>query len=340
VIEVDGAQGEGGGQILRTALSLSLCTGRPFRMHRIRARRAKPGLMRQHLTAVRAAALISDATVDGAEVGSMTLSFAPGAVRPGDYEFAVGTAGSTSLVLQTVLPALFTGGRVCQLRLQGGTHNPHAPPFEFLQKAFLPLIARMGVRIDATLERYGFFPAGGGDIRLRVTPCARLTPLHLEVRGALQHTYAEAIVANLPPAIAERELKVVKDQLGLPEADLRVVANPPAHGPGNVLMIVQAYEHLTEVFTGFGERGVRAEVVAERAVKEARAFAFSHAAVAEHLADQLLLPMALAGGGSFTTLPPSSHARTNIDVIGLFLPVRFQVAQQEQDRWKIEVTQA
>ena len=337
MIEIDGAQGEGGGQILRTALSLSLCTGRPFRVHSIRARRSKPGLMRQHLTAVHAAARIAGAQIEGAEIGSTTLTFAPGPVQPGDYEFAVGTAGSTTLVLQTVLPALLTGGRVCCLRLQGGTHNPHAPPFDFLEKAFLPLLARMGARIEARLERYGFFPAGGGDIRLRVVPCAQLSALYLDERGALQQTYAEAVVANLPVGIASRELKIVKDRLGLPDRDLRLVDDPRAHGPGNVLVIVQAYEHVTEVFTGFGEHGVRAEVVAERAIKEARTFARSQAATGEHLADQLLLPMALAGGGSFTTLEPTSHTRTNMDVIGLFLPVRFQVERHQHDLWRIEV---
>ena len=337
MIEIDGSQGEGGGQILRTALSLSLCTGKSFHVHSVRARRSKPGLMRQHLTAVNAAAQIGRAQVDGAEIGSRDLTFRPGEVAAGDYDFTVGTAGSTTLVLQTVLPALLLGERTCSLRLRGGTHNPHAPPFDFLQRAFLPLLERMGVRIETSLERYGFYPAGGGEIRLRVVPCAELGALHLEERGALEQIYAHAVVANLPVDIARRELGVVKDRLGLPDANLHLIGNAPAHGPGNVLLIVQRYQHVTELFTGFGEQGVRAEVVAERAVEAARAFARSEAALGEHLADQLLLPMALAGEGSFTTLEPSSHTRTNMQVIGLFLAVRFEVERRKKDLWRIEV---
>jgi RNA 3'-terminal phosphate cyclase (ATP) len=340
MIEIDGSQGEGGGQILRTALSLSLCTGKPFQLHSIRARRSKPGLMRQHLTAVNAAAQIGGAQVDGAEIGSRELSFHPGEVAAGDYDFAVGTAGSTTLVLQTVLPPLLIGERASSLRLQGGTHNPHAPPFHFLQRAFLPLLERMGVRTETSLERYGFFPAGGGEIWLRVVPSAKLVALHLEERGPLERSHAEAVVANLPVDIARRELGVVKARLGLADENLRIVGNAPAHGPGNVLLIAQQFQHVTEVFTGFGEQGVRAEVVAERAVNEAQAFARGEAAVGEHLADQLLLPMALAGEGSFTTLEPSSHTRTNMDVIGLFLPVRFEVDRRKKDLWRIEVKAA
>ena len=196
------------------------------------------------------------------------------------------------------------------------------------------------MRIETSLERYGFFPAGGGEIRLRVVPCGK--PAHCTWRNAARSSEAtrEAVVANLPVDIARRELDLVKARLGFPDADLRIVGNAPAHGPGNVLLIVLQYRHVTEVFTGFGEPRVRAEVVAERAVKEAEAFARSEAAAGEHLADQLLLPMALAGAGSFTTLEPSSHTRTNMDVIGLFLPVRFEVERRNKDLWRIEVKAA
>jgi RNA 3'-terminal phosphate cyclase (ATP) len=338
MIEIDGSRGEGGGQILRTALSLSLCTQLPFRAHSVRARRPKPGLRRQHLTAVKAAAQLGGAVVEGAELASQQLSFQPGAVRPGDYDIDVGTAGSTTLVLQTLLPPLLTAHRSCTLRLRGGTHNPDAPPFEFLALAFLPLLKRMGVEVEATLERCGFFPAGGGEIRIRVAPAGRLVPLRLEARGALRCTRAEAIVANLPVEIALRELAVVRAGLRLPDSALRAVDDRPASGPGNALLIVQEYEHVTEVSTGFGERGLRAETLAQRAVEEAMRFARSDAAVGEHLADQLLLPLALAGGGSFTTLTPSSHAQTNIDVIEQFLPVKFVRTQRGADLWRIEVT--
>ena len=178
-VAIDGAVGEGGGQTLRTSLALSLVTGRAFRITNIRAGRAKPGLLRQHLTAVRAAVEISDAACDGAEIGAGELVFRPGAVRAGDYRFAIGTAGSTTLVLQTVLPALALAGGPSRLTLEGGTHNPFAPPFDFLARTFLPVFNRFGPQVEATLTRAGFYPAGGGQIAVSVVPVDRLRPVEL-----------------------------------------------------------------------------------------------------------------------------------------------------------------
>jgi RNA 3'-terminal phosphate cyclase (ATP) len=336
MIEIDGSRGEGGGQVLRTALSLSLCTGQPFRMYGIRARRSKPGLMRQHLTAVNAAAQVGSAEVEGAVLASQALSFRPRTVRAGEWLFDVGTAGSTTLVLQTLLPPLLTAEQPSTLTLRGGTHNPLAPPFEFLSLAFLPLLARIGPRITATLERCGFFPMGGGEIRVQIQPARRLAPLTVEARGTPLAVHAEAIVCRLPAHIAQRELEVVRSALHLPDSALRVVEDRPAAGPGNVLLIVQAYEQVTEVFAGIGQRGVRAEQVAQRAVDEALRYSRGAAAVDVHLADQLLLPVALAGAGSFTTLEPSGHTRTNIEVIRQFLDVRFALEQTAPDLWRVE----
>ena len=176
MIEIDGSEGEGGGQVLRTALALSCTSGMPFRIMKIRAKRKKPGLMRQHLTAVLAAAQISAAKLSGAEVGSLSLEFVPGPVRAGEYRFAVGTAGSTMLVLQTVLSPLLKASTPSRLILEGGTHNPFAPPFDFVQRALLPLVQRMGPVITATLHRYGFYPAGGGEVEVEIHPCANPTP--------------------------------------------------------------------------------------------------------------------------------------------------------------------
>lgn len=183
MITIDGSFGEGGGQILRTSLALSLVTGQAFRIQNIRAGRPKPGLLRQHLTAVEAATKVSDGAVDGAALGSKELVFKPGKVTPGDYRFAVGTAGSATLVLQTVLPALMLGKQTSRLTLEGGTHNSHAPPFDFLQRAFLPLLCRMGPEINVKLERHGFFPAGGGRFTVDLTPAEKLSPLNLQTRG-------------------------------------------------------------------------------------------------------------------------------------------------------------
>ncbi len=184
VISIDGSHGEGGGQILRTALSLSAVTGKPFAIENIRARRSKPGLMRQHLTAVKAAAAICGAKADGAEVGSTRLRFEPGSLKAGEYAFNIGSAGSTSLVLQTVLPPLALADGASRVTLQGGTHNTGAPPFEFLDRAFLPLIRRIGFNADVELRRFGFYPAGGGEVRVEIQAPSTLEPLVIDERGA------------------------------------------------------------------------------------------------------------------------------------------------------------
>jgi RNA 3'-terminal phosphate cyclase (ATP) len=340
MITIDGSQGEGGGQIIRTSLALSLITGKPFRIYNVRARREKPGLQRQHLTAVRAAAAIGGAQVEGAAVGATAFTFHPGAVTPGDYAFPIGTAGSTTLVLQTILPPLMIAPAPSTLVFEGGTHNVHAPPYEFIVKTFLPLVNRMGARVTTELMRYGFYPPGGGRFEARVEPASKLRPLELLARGEVRARRARALVVKLPPAIGERELGVVSAQLGwgASEGDeLRVETSQNASSPGNVLTLEIESEHLTEVFTGVGERGVRAETVAERAVAEARAYLDTDAPVGEHLADQLLIPFALAGGGSYTTGQPSLHTTTNIEVIKMFLDVRISARPLDDNVWKVEI---
>jgi RNA 3'-terminal phosphate cyclase (ATP) len=256
MLMIDGSFGEGGGQILRTALSLSLVTGKPFRIENIRAGRKNPGLLRQHLTAVNAAAEISQAEVTGAAIGSGELTFAPGSVMSGNYAFAVGTAGSTTLVLQTVLPALLIATGRSRLILEGGTHNPFAPPFDFLDRAFLPLVNRMGPRATAELERPGFYPAGGGRMSVTIEPARDLNRLDLPARGEVLARRAKAVVANLPISIAERELKVIARKMSWPRESMKAESVERSPGPGNVVTIEIECEHLTEVFTGFGERGV------------------------------------------------------------------------------------
>ncbi|MCY3020761.1 MAG: RNA 3'-terminal phosphate cyclase [Planctomycetota bacterium] len=334
---IDGSQGEGGGQILRSSLSLSLLTGQPFRMVNIRAKRRKPGLLRQHLTAVLAAAKISGAEVLGASIGSGMLDFKPGKVVPGEYAFAVGTAGSATLVLQTILPPLLTAGAPSQLKLEGGTHNPFAPPFDFLVKAFLPLINRMGPRVCATLVRPGFYPAGGGEFHVSITPADRLAPLHLGSRGAIAAKRAVARVAALPRTIAQRELAVIAHKLRLDPDALAVEELTNSAGPGNVVIVEVECEHVTEVFTGFGEKHVPAEDVARQAAAEAREYLAADVAVGPRLADQLLLPLALAGSGSFTTLPLSLHALTNIGVLRQFMNVETKVEQIEKKVFRVSV---
>jgi RNA 3'-terminal phosphate cyclase (ATP) len=310
---IDGSRGEGGGQILRTSLALSCVTGRSVRIVNIRARRRRPGLRRQHRTALEAAAEISGADFTGGAVGGSTLEFRPGEVRPGEYHFDVGTAGSATLVFQTILPALATAAGESRVVVEGGTHNPWSPPFDFLQRTYLPLLNRMGPEVEVSLERPGFYPAGGGRFSAVIRP-APLAPLRIEERGEVLRCEARATVAGLPRRIAERELKVVRSELGWTET--RILEE--AGGPGNVLVLEVESEALCEVFTGFGRKGVPAREVAASAVEEVRAYLSADVPVGHRLADQLMLPLALAGEGSYVSQPLSSHARTNLDVIGEF----------------------
>lgn len=338
MLTVDGSFGEGGGQIIRTSLALALVTGKPFRVERVRANRQKPGLQRQHLTAVNAAAAVGRAEVSGAAVGASEFTFVPREIVPGEYNFAVNTAGSATLVLQTVLPPLMTASAPSLLTLEGGTHNVHAPPYNFLETTFLPLINRMGPRVGIELERYGFYPPGGGKINVTIEPAAPLRRLDLTERGEMRDERARALVVKLPPMIAERELAVVGERMKWGTERLRVETSTNALSPGNVVMIEFESEHLTEMFSRVGERGVRAEVIAEDAVKEAQQYLATTAPVGEHLADQLLIPLALARGGSFTTGRLSLHTTTNIEIIKKFLDVEITTEPVGNGTWKVEVT--
>lgn len=330
MIRIDGSAGEGGGQILRTSLSLSAVTGRPFRVDNIRARRERPGLLRQHLTAVLAAAEICSARLEGAALGSTELTFTPGKVRAGEYKFSVGTAGSGTLVFQTVLPALMAASEPSRVVIEGGTHNPAAPPFDFLANAFLPLLEGMGPRVSLRFERFGFYPAGGGRFEARIDPVAVLQPIELGDRGDITLRRVTAVVANLPRHIAQREVETAGKMLNWGPEHWRVQETKNSAGPGNIVMIEIGTGAVTEVFSAFGEFAVAAEKVATMAAREAREYLVSGAVAGEHLTDQLLLPMALAGGGSFPALKLNSHARTNMAVISQFLSVRFTTEEQDQ----------
>jgi RNA 3'-terminal phosphate cyclase (ATP) len=327
MMKLDGSHGEGGGQILRSALTLSMITGIPFRIDGIRAKRSKPGLLRQHLTAVNAAREVCGAKVSGNAIGSQTLEFSPDTIQGGDYRFDIGTAGSCTLVLQTVLPALWFGNGPSTVIVTGGTHNSGAPPADFLMHCWLPLVQRMGADTEIELLRHGFYPAGGGIVRAKVNPVPALRPLRLAARGNPLGIKAIGVVAGLSSDIARRELEHVSTHLGATEHEVRTLGSQ--EGPGNILMIELRHEQVTEIFSAPGEKGVKAESVAEQVVREAMHYLKSGATAGEHLADQLLLPMALAGSGSFTTTAVSHHLRTNCDVIRKFLPVDFELAQSD-----------
>lgn len=325
MLELDGTSGEGGGQILRTSLSLSLLTGTPFRIRAIRGGRKKPGLLRQHLTAVNAAATVGGAEVEGAHLGSSELTFIPQARRGGVFRFAVGSAGSATLVFQTILPALLRADAPSTVTFEGGTHNAWAPPFDFLERSFLPLLQRMGGRVGVRLERHGFYPAGGGSFVADVTP-SELKPLQLLERGPITARTGRVLSSGIQDHVAEREARKLRK---LELSSVECVDVRDSLGPGNVCMVEFAHA-ATTIVTGFGARGVKAERVAGDVVKEARGWLAADVPVCEHLADQLLLPLAMAGGGAFRTVPLSMHTRTNLETIGAFLPLRFGVEEGER----------
>ena len=250
MLTVDGSVGEGGGQILRTSLALSLCLDKSFHIVNLRANRKKPGLRRQHLACVEAAEKIGGVRAEGAAPGSRELIFVPKTIRPGRYEFDIGTAGSTTLVLQSVLPALMTANHPSTLPLKGGTHNPLVPSFDFLQEVFLPIINRMGPKVLVSLDRPGYFPKSGGKISAVVKPARKFQPICFNNRGKIKPMHAAATVAGLLRHIAERELNVIKRKPVIKKEYLRIKEQPVQRGPGNIAAVEIKSEHIAEMFTG------------------------------------------------------------------------------------------
>ena len=335
---IDGSRGEGGGQILRTSLALAALTGTPIRVDNIRAGRARPGLMRQHIAAIEGARAVCDGAVEGVAIGSTSIVFTPGRGRPGELELAVGTAGSTMLVFQTILPCLLAAETPTRVTLLGGTHNPMAPSFDFIDWAFLPALRQLGADVTATLVRPGFAPAGGGHVVFEVRPRPLLRAAFMEREGPLAIELI-ATLAAVPDHVALRELRVS-------EAALRTLGHVPTtridhrrpeHGPGNVLTVVVRSPSATEVVTAYGQRARRAEEVARLATEEVVAYLDAGAPVGPHLADQLILPMALGKGGEFLTGEPTLHTRTQIDTVRAFLDVPIRCEQHDAKRWHIAI---
>lgn len=327
-IEIDGAQGEGGGQVLRTALTLAMCTGKNIAVKNIRAGRQRPGLLRQHLTALNAARDICNGEVTGNQLGSVAIEFKPQAIQAGDYTFKIGTAGSTTLLAQTILPALMRANGASTIAMEGGTHNGMAPSVDFIEQSFLPQLQKAGLNITSNLAVHGFYPNGGGAWQIELQPIKELAPIVLTERGQAKEHSAEVTSSNIDASIAERELARVRKKLGFQESQLHTkqVASP---GPGNIVSIRLAYEQVNEVFESVGALGVPAERVAGRAIAPAKRYMSAHHAVGEYLADQLLVPMVTGQGGEFTTGELSEHTKTNIAVI-----------EQMLEKPCIEVTQA
>jgi RNA 3'-terminal phosphate cyclase (ATP) len=317
----------GGGQLLRSSLTLSILTGQPFRMSQIRGARPKPGLMRQHLTCVQAAGAVSGAAMDGAEIGSTELSFTPGKIRGGDYQFAIGSGGSTTLVLQTILPALLQASEPSTVTITGGTHNPMAPPAEFLQECYLPVLRDMGAKVELHVERPGFMAAGGGILRAEISPMKKWKPLKLTERGKLVRCSGAILHAHLPDSIAERTRRSAASALDWKSDKISIQHTPSSLGPGGIILLRAEYENITELTSAVAEMGRNAESVGASAAKQMNNYLGTTGAVGVHLADQLLLPLALAGKGTFSTFGLSKHFQTHCSLIPQFLPVTFIITE-------------
>ncbi len=322
LVELDGSQGEGGGQILRSALALSALTGRAFQLKHIRAGRPKPGLAAQHLANVEAVAKLCRAQYKGAALHSQSLWFRPGIVRAGDYAFPIATAGAAPLVAQTVLwPFALRGAAASTVALSGGTHVAHAPSAHFLLESWLPALRRLGVRAELRLERGGFYPAGGGKLALTVEPGDDLAPMLAERRGDISRVRVLSHVAGLPASVAERQAdQCVKrlEELGL-EVEPEVGTLPG--GPGSSVLVVLDTDNGPMAFSSIGERGKPAESVADDAADAALIYAESGAAVEPHLGDQLALPLAFAVGESrYAVSEVTQHLLTHLEVVAAFVP--------------------
>jgi len=327
MVRIDGSTGEGGGQVLRSSLSLALITGRAVELVNIRARRAKPGLRPQHLQAVRAAASVGRAAVQGDRVGSERLSFAPRAVSAGDYRFDIGTAGATGLVLQTVCVPLALAQAPSRLRISGGTHVPLSPCFHYLDLSWRWLLERAGMHLALHMERAGFYPPGGGMVQARVEPLQRLRGLRLERRGRLRGVRGLSASARLPAHVAARQRERALARLGARGVAAAIAMERlDASSPGSLLLLLAELEAGRACFFALGARGKPAERVADEAVDELLGFLATDGAVDPYAADQLLLPLALAEEASILrTSRLTEHTRTNADIIRAFLPVAIEV---------------
>jgi RNA 3'-terminal phosphate cyclase (ATP) len=335
MITIDGSYGEGGGQILRTGLAVSSVLGQEVEVFNIRAGRKRPGLMPQHLTGCRAVAAITGGTLEGAELGSSRIRFAPGTPKGGRYRFDVSqvksSAGSTGMIFQTILPVLSFAQQGSQVTLLGGTHTPWSPSIDYLREVFLPAIARMGLMARISTERWGWYPRGGGVVHGRVDPVPHISGYDFSERGDLLSVEGLSVVSRLPVSIARRQRQRALDRLHKEGLGARIrVSEVPSVGPGTFIIMVAIFEHISAGFSALGKRGKPAEAVADEAADELLTFLRTRGAVDPHLADQLVLYMALGKGPSrLTTSSISAHLLTNIWVLEHFLPGRLAVEGTE-----------
>jgi RNA 3'-terminal phosphate cyclase (ATP) len=339
MIKIDGSIGEGGGQILRSALALSLVTGEGIEIQNIRLHRPKPGLMPQHLKAVEAAAAVGSARVEGAQLQSLALLFAPTTICSGDFEFDVGTAGNTPLVLQTIFLPLSFAQRASSVTLIGGTHVPWSPCFHYLDLHWLPYMRQIGFAAELKLELAGFYPYGGGRMRADIRPATKLTPLDIRERGALKSICGISAIANLDWSVAERQKRQASKRLRELSQDIEIeTIQMPSRFRSTMLLLIATFEGSKCCFFGLGELGKRAERVADEAVDQLLQFLATEGAIDHHLADQLILPLALVPGVS--ELKPdkiTKHLITNANVIRMFLPVEIQILGEPEHSGYVKI---
>lgn len=331
MIDIDGSYGEGGGQILRTALSLSCLFKKPFRIFNIRKGRKKPGLMPQHLTCVRAARLLSNAEVKGDHKGSTELLFSPKEVKNGDFFFDIGTAGSTSLVLQTIIPSLVFSKEKTSITLKGGTHVPFSPSFHYVAEVFVSFLKMIGVEIKLSIESYGFYPKGGGKFIADIFPAKGIKPLRIKERGSILRLKGYSGVGNLPLSIADRQRNSMLEKIYSNIKDIKCpvdieLLNVPTPGHGTFIFLLSESENSIAGLTSLGERGKRAEAVGEDAAMEFLGYYSTGAALDSHISDQIVLYLSICKQESiFTTSSITGHLMTNLWVIGLFHEYKYSI---------------
>ena len=343
MIEIDGSYGEGGGQIVRSALSLSCLFRKPFRIFNIRKGRKKPGLMPQHLTCVRAAQLISGAEVKGDHAGSTELLFSPKEVKGGYFSFDIGTAGSTSLVFQALIPALAFSQQKTILTLKGGTHVPLSPSFHYLSGIFIHFLEQLGIRVQIAIESYGFYPKGGGIVRADIFPPKNIKPLRIIGRGSILRLTGYSAVGNLPLSIAERQKDALVKRINYEIKDIKVsplieLLEVPSIGQGTFVYLESRAQHSIAGFTALGARGKKAEVVGEEAAEEFVKYYTTGAALDYHMADQIILYLSMCNEeSSFTTSAITKHLITNLWVINLFHEIQYSIEGEVGEKGMVKI---
>lgn len=340
LIEIDGSYGEGGGQILRTALALSAILRKPFALSHIRSKRKNPGLQAQHLAAVEALARITEAETQGVKFGSQKITFIPQRILSGIYQFEIRTAGSVTLLLQAIFLPLCHSEGISRVTLIGGTHVQWSPSFHYFSEVFLPTLERMGVSARAGIEKWGFYPKGDGRIQLTINPVRELKPISLVERGTLKKIQGISVISNLPRHVAERQkeqaLTRIQSELEF-DGEITILDDVPSSGTGSFVFLLAEHERGLAGFSSLGVRGRPAEKVADEAVDSLRDYVLSDGCIDPYLADQLVPFMALAkGNSSFTTTRITEHLVANLWVIQHFLDVKISREGKTGARGKVE----